>query len=95
MMDVATSGKKLYRIYLAGLPEKPIAGLEVRDTALKGLIQILKWVGCEIIVTLENSLREEDLLVCFYVARTIEGANMLEKIEAKISRVELLRTSFS
>jgi len=43
MMDMATSGKKkLYRIYLAGLPEEPIAGLEVRDTALKGLIQILK-----------------------------------------------------
>jgi len=92
---MATSGKKkFYRISLAGLPEKPIAGLEIKDTALKGLIQILKWVGCEIIVAQEGGLRSEDLLVCFYTSRTVEGVNILEKVEGKVSKVELLRTSF-
>ena len=87
--------KRLYRIYLAGLPEEPIAGLEVRDTALKGLIKILKWVGCEIIVAQEGGLRVEDLLICFYTSRTVEGSNILEKVEGKISRVELLRSHLS
>jgi len=87
--------KRLYRIYLAGLPEEPIAGLEVRDTTLKQLVQILKWVGFEVIVAFESSLRVEDLLVCFYIARRIEGADVLEKAEAKISKIELLRSHLS
>jgi len=92
---MATSGKKkLYRVRLSEVPEGPILGLEVRNVTLKQLTQILKWTGVEIIIASENSLKEEDLLVCFYVARTIEGANVLEKIEAKISKIELLRTSF-
>jgi len=92
---MATSGKKLYRIYLAGLPEEPIAGLEVRDTALKGLIKILKWVGCEIIVTSDGWLRSEDLIVCFYTLRAVEEVNILQKIEGKISKVELLTSHLS
>jgi len=86
--------KRFYRVRLSELPEGPILGLEVRNVTLKQLTQILKWVGREIIIASEGGLTIDDLVVCFYTPRTIEGIDVLEKIEAKISRVELLRTSF-
>jgi len=86
--------KRFYRVRLSELPEGPILGLEVRNVALKQLTQILKWTGVEIIITFENNLKEEDLLVCFYVARKVDEVNVLEKVEGKVSKVELLRTSF-
>ena len=86
--------KRFYRLLLNELPEGPILGLEVRNVALKQLIQILKWVGREIIIASEGGLTIDDLLVCFYTPRTEEGVDVLEKVEAKIFGIEPLRTSF-
>jgi hypothetical protein len=71
-------------------PENP-KGIELRH--LNILLPILRWCGGELVFYAYYDVTPENLLPCFYVVEKMEEATILKKVEARIGKLELLRTT--
>jgi hypothetical protein len=71
-------------------PENP-KGIELRH--LNILLPILRWRGGELVFYAYYDVAPGNLLPCFYVAEKMEEATILKKVEARIEKLELLRTT--
>jgi hypothetical protein len=90
-MTAKNNYRRIYRVYLEEVPESP-AGLEVR--CFNDLLQLIRWRARELVITSTHDLTPESLSIIFYVKKSESREGIiLEKVEGKIERIELLRTT--
>jgi hypothetical protein len=90
-MAVKNIGRRIYRVYLKEVPESP-AGIEIK--CFNNLLQLIRWRARELVITSTHDLTPESLSIIFYVKKSESREGIiLEKIEGKIERIELLRTA--
>jgi hypothetical protein len=89
-MSLNRGSQRVYKAYVNGIPQSP-RGIELRY--YNNLLPILRWHGEEIIFYSSYDVIPENLLLCFYIAEKMEEATILKKVEARIEKLELLRTT--
>ena len=82
--------QRVYRAYLVEIPENP-KGIELRH--FNNLLPILRWCGGELVFYAYYDVIPENLLPCFYVAEKTEETMIFRKVEAKVERISLLKTT--
>jgi len=82
--------QRVYRAYLMEIPENP-KGIELRY--FNNLLPLIRWHGEELIFYSNYDVIPENLLPCFYIAEKMEEGTILRKLEAKVERISLLKST--